>query len=109
MLEEFIHLILPSIIAIIELIGIFVVAVSAVQGFYHYLRGLFGHKDHNVKLDLANGMATGLEFKVASEILKTVLVREHNELLVLASVIVLRALLALLIHFEMKTSKEHDG
>ena len=42
MLEEFIHLILPSIIAIIELIGIFVVAVSAVQGFYHYLRGLFG-------------------------------------------------------------------
>ena len=29
MLEEFIHLILPSIIAIIELIGIFVVAVSA--------------------------------------------------------------------------------
>ena len=44
MLEEFIHLILPSIIAIIELIGIFVVAVSAVQGFYHYLRGLFGHK-----------------------------------------------------------------
>ena len=106
MLEEFIHLILPSIIAIIELIGIFVVAV---QGFYHYLRGLFGHKDHNVKLDLANGMATGLEFKVASEILKTVLVRDLNELLVLGSVIVLRALLALLIHFEMKTSKEHDG
>ena len=73
MLEEFIHLILPSIIAIIELIGIFVVAVSAVQGFYHYLRGLFGHKDHNVKLDLANGMATGLEFKVASEILKNMI------------------------------------
>ena len=70
---------------------------------------LFGHKDHNVKLDLANGMATGLEFKVASEILKTVLVRDLNELLVLGSVIVLRALLALLIHFEMKTSKEHDG
>ena len=38
MLDEFIHLILPSIIAIIELIGIFVVAVSAVQGFYYYLR-----------------------------------------------------------------------
>lgn len=109
MLDEFIHLILPSIIAIIELIGIFVVAVSAVQGFYYYLQGLFGHKDHNVKLDLANGMATGLEFKVASEILKTVLVRDLNELLVLGSVIILRALLALLIHFEMKTSEEHGG
>ena len=70
---------------------------------------MFGHKDHNVKLDLANGMATGLEFKVASEILKTVLVRDLNELLVLGSVIILRALLALLIHFEMKTSEEHGG
>ncbi len=109
MLEEFIHLVLPTIIAVIELIGIFVVAVSAVQGFYFYLRGLFGHNDRNIKLDLANGMATGLEFKVASEILKTVLVRDLNELLVLGSVIVLRALLALLIHFEMKTSKEHEA
>ncbi len=44
MLDEFIHLILPSIIAIIELIGIFVVAVSAVQGFYYYLRGCLGIK-----------------------------------------------------------------
>ena len=109
MLEEFIHLALPTIIAVIELIGIFVVAVSALQGFYFDLRGLFGHNDRNIKLDLANGMATGLEFKVASEILKTVLVRDLNELLVLGSVIVLRALLALLIHFEMKTSKEHEG
>ncbi|HCU32501.1 MAG TPA: hypothetical protein DF364_01455 [Ruminococcaceae bacterium] len=109
MLDEFIDLILPSIIAIIELIGIFVVSVSAVQGFYYYLRGLFGYRGHNIKLDLANGMATGLEFKVAAEILKTVLVRDLNELLVLGSVIVLRALLALLIHFEMKSSKEHDA
>ncbi len=109
MLEGWINWILPSIISIIELIGIFVVAVSAAQGFYFYLRGLFGYKGRNVKLDLANGMATGLEFKVASEILKTVLVHDLNELLVLGSVIVLRALLALLIHFEMKTSKEHDA
>ena len=106
-MEELIELILPTIIAVIELIGIFVVAVSAVQSFYFYLRSLFGHRDRNIKLDLANGMATGLEFKVASEILKTVLVRDFNELLILGSVILLRALLALLIHFEMKSSEQH--
>ena len=39
---------------------------------------------------------------MAAEILKTVLVRELNELVVLGAVIILRALLSFLIHFEMK-------
>ena len=39
---------------------------------------------------------------MAAEILKTVLVREMNELMVLGAVILLRALLSFLIHFEMK-------
>ena len=39
---------------------------------------------------------------MAAEILKTVLVHELNELMVLGAVILLRALLSFLIHFEMK-------
>ena len=39
---------------------------------------------------------------MAAEILKTVLVRELNELVVLGAVIILRARLSFLIHFEMK-------
>ena len=39
---------------------------------------------------------------MAAEILKTVLVRDLNELIVLGAVVLLRALLSLLIHFEMK-------
>ena len=46
--------------------------------------------------------ALSLEFKMAAEILKTVLVRDLKELLVLGAVILLRALLSFLIHFEMK-------
>ena len=56
----------------------------------------------NIKFELANGLALSLEFKMAAEILKTVLVRDLNELVVLGAVIVLRALLSLLIHVEMK-------
>lgn len=52
---------------------------------------------------MANGLATSLEFKMAAEILKTVLVRDLNELVVLGAVVLLRALLSLLIHFEMKS------
>ena len=102
MLEKFIEATLPTIIAILELMGIFVVAVSAVRAFVHYLKGLFTKSETDVKFALANGLAISLEFKMAAEILKTVLVHELNELMVLGAVILLRALLSFLIHFEMK-------
>ena len=103
MLEQLIHDYLPHIVSVIEIMGIFVVAISALQSFFHYLKKLLGRDDaHNIKVDLGRGMATGLEFKMAAEILKTVLIRDFEELLVLGAVIFLRALLSFLIHFEMK-------
>ena len=102
MLEELIIQILPPLISICELMGIFVVAVSALRAFWHYCRGLVSRAPRDVKFELANGLATSLEFKMAAEILKTVLVRDLNELIVLGAVVLLRALLSLLIHFEMK-------
>ena len=102
MLERLIEWSLPTIISACELMGIFVVAVSALKAFWLYCKGLVTHRPSNIKFDLANGLATSLEFKMAAEILKTVLVRDLNELLVLGAVILLRALLSLLIHFEMK-------
>ncbi len=102
MLEYIIELVLPTIISACELMGIFVVAVTALKAFWLYCKGLVTRHPCNIKFDLANGLATSLEFKMAAEILKTVLVRDLQELLVLGAVILLRALLSLLIHFEMK-------
>ena len=67
-----------------------------------YLRGLVTRKPDNLKFQLANGLALSLEFKMAAEILKTVLIRDLQELMVLGAIIILRALLSFLIHFEMK-------
>ena len=105
MLEELIALMLPPIISVCELMGIFVVAVSAVRAFWNYCKGFMTHMPTDVKFDLANGLATSLDFKMAAEILKTVLVRDLNELVVLGAVVLLRALLSLLIHFEMKSHR----
>ncbi len=102
MLEHFVELCLEVLIPICELMGIFVIAISTAGGFWHYVKNLFTKDRYNVKVKLAKGMALSLEFKMASEILKTVIVRDLEELLVLGIVIVLRALLSLLIHFEMK-------
>ena len=102
MLEGIVERVLPMVISVCELMGIFIVAVSALGAFGRYLKGLFTRAPCDVKFQLANGLALSLEFKMAAEILKTVLVRELNELVVLGAVIILRALLSFLIHFEMK-------
>ena len=77
-------------------------AVSAAAAFVRYARGVLTRSPHDVKFQLASGMALGLEFKMAAEILKTVLIRDLSELAVLGAVIILRALLSFLIHLEMK-------
>ena len=102
-LEKLVELILEYMIPLCELIGIFVVTVSAVTAFWGYLKGLFTHKSTNFKFELAQGLASGLEFKMAAEILKTVLIHNLDELVILGAVILLRALLSLLIHVEMKS------
>lgn len=71
-----------------------------------YLGNTFLHRHYALQFELADGLATGLEFKMAAEILKTVLVREMSELLILGAVIILRALLSLLIHFELKSARQ---
>ena len=107
MLERLIQTILPPIIAGCELIGIFVVTVTVLHAFYQYLKGLITKEPTDFKFELAQGLASGLEFKMAAEILKTVQVEDTGELLILGAVILLRALLSLLIHFEMKEDHAH--
>ena len=101
-LEHGVELVLPYIISLLEIMGIIVVVWSAIKAFWEYIQNSFFHKSLDLQAHLANGLATGLEFKMGAEILKTVLVRELSELLILGAVILLRALLSLLIHFEMK-------
>lgn len=110
-LEHFIETALPYVISLLEIMGIAIVAYSAIHAFWEFIQNTFFNKKLNLQYHFATGLATGLEFKVAAEILKTVLIRDLSELLVLGAVILLRALLSILIHFEMKHNKdvEKDG
>ena len=66
-------------------------------------------KKVNFQVDLAMGLAVGLEFKMAAEILKTVLLQSLDEIYMLGAVILLRALLSLLIHFELNAHKKKEN
>ena len=47
--------------------------------------------DEDTRITLAKGLAMGLEFKLGSEILSTVVVREWKEISIVAGIILLRA------------------
>lgn len=85
----------------LELFGIWVLVSTAVKCFF-----LWFTKKENVRMDLAEGIALALEFKMGGEVLRTVVVREWSELGILGAIIVLRAALTFLIHWEIKEEKK---
>ena len=86
-----------------DVIGATVLMITVFKSLYYYVR-----KDRHVKLMLAQGIALALEFKLAAEVLKTVTIRDWNELFILGTIIVLRIAITLLIHWEIKSEKaEH--
>lgn len=105
MLEIFIKTIIPILVNILELMGILVICVGSIKAFYHYINSLIKKTNYPLKWEYANSMATALEFKLAAEILKTVIIRNMNELIILGSITLLRGFLTLIIHWEMKSEK----
>ena len=82
---------------LLELFGVIVLVYTALKSFLQWLR-----RDSRLRLHLAQGIALSLEFKMGSEVLRTVVVREWSELGILGAVILLRGLLTFLIHWEIK-------
>ena len=107
-LHKFMETALPIMISVLEIIGIAVVFWSGIHGFWQYVQNTFLKKQFDLQSNLAKGLAMGLEFKMAAEILKTVLIQSLDELYMLGAVILLRALLSLLIHYELEHSERKN-
>lgn len=104
---EILHNILTGLVdyAIIffEFMGVLVLILAGIKGVINYFQ-----KNPLTRLNLAKGMAMGLEFKLGSEILRTVVVRDLEEILTVAGIILLRAALTFLIHWEIKTEEANS-
>lgn len=84
-----------------EFIGVLILIVAGLVGIYNYIK-----KSPYTRLELAKGMALGLEFKMGGEILRTVGVTGWSEIAMVGGIILLRAALAFLIHWEIKTEEK---
>lgn len=105
-LEEVLTLVIEHMIPILELMGVFIVAIGAFTSFYKYARSGFHSDNEELKLSFAETLALALEFKMGGEILKTVITHTIDEMYVLAAIIVLRAILTFVIHWEIKFDKD---
>ena len=99
-IEDIFRLIVQYGVLLLECAGVSVLLVTAVKSMIGYVK-----RDGHIRLDLAQGIALALEFKLGGEVLRTVIVREQSELLTLGAVILLRGALTFLIHWEIKTEE----
>ena len=87
-------------VLLLECFGVTILLVTAVKSMAGCIR-----RNPHVRLDLAQGIALALEFKLGGEVLRTVIVREQTELITLGAVILLRGALTFLIHWEIKNEE----
>ena len=100
-LEGLLSLVANAAILIFEFIGVGIIIYAGLTGFLRFVRSA-----PDTKIYLAKGLAMGLEFKMGSEILRTVVVREWREIGIVAGIIALRAALTFLIHWEIKEEEK---
>ena len=86
---------------LLEFFGICILVYTGVKSFIMWIR-----KNDSIRLELAQGIALALEFKLGGEVLRTVVVREWAELGILGAIIALRATLTFLIHWEIKNEEK---
>lgn len=106
--QEILHFLAEITVTTLELIGIFIIIVGSFRALTQLLIRIRTKQPINIMIELGRALALGLEFKMGAEIVNTVIVREIRELLILGLVIALRAVLAILIHWEMMIERRHD-
>lgn len=104
--KEILHYVAEITVSTLELIGISIIIIGSIRALVILLSRLRKKQPVNVIVDLGRALALALEFKMGAEIVNTVIVRDLKELGILAIVIALRAILAILIHWEIKNEKK---
>ena len=106
--ESLLHFIAEVTVYTLELVGILIIIFGSAKAIVHlFSKSRSTHKT-NIIIDLGKTLALALEFKMGAEIVNTVIVRDLAELGTLAIVIALRAILSLLIHWEIKNEKRSE-
>lgn len=92
----------------LEVIGIVIIIYGTISALINFTKHRFDLRENKTKIILGEALALSLQFKLGSEIIKTVIVRDLNELLILGIIVVLRVALTFVIHWEVQQADLAD-
>ena len=101
LVHEYFELTIKWAILLCEIIGVVMIVLTAIRGVIAWVR-----KNPHARLIAAEGIAIALTFKMGGEVLRTVIVRDWKELLILGAVVLLRVIMAVIIHFEIRAERQ---
>jgi len=103
-IEHWIYLLLDYVVLGIEVIGMVIIIIGVVRAILDITDG--GREE---KINLAKTIGFALELVMCGEILKTITAHTWQELAILGLVVVIRGVLAILTHWELKNEiKEQE-
>lgn len=105
-IKEFLQPVAEISASLLELIGIVIIIVGSCRALIRLIESVFKRKGLHVVVELGKALSLALEFKMGAEIIKTVIIHNLEELAILGIVIVIRALLAFLIHWEIRLDEK---
>ena len=85
-------------ILLFETLGVIILLIKAVKALYF----LFTNGGKKSRLELAEGISLALSFLLGSEVLKTVVAPDWSDIGMTCAVLLMRAGMAVLIHWERK-------
>ncbi|UJF16118.1 DUF1622 domain-containing protein [Jeotgalibaca sp. MA1X17-3] len=100
--------VIPVLAAIVESIGIIVIIYGVLRSAFLFIKSGGNLMASNPKMELARALAYSLEFKLAAEILKSVIVQTLDEFLVLGGVVIIRIILTFVIHWEIENNEKSE-
>ena len=99
-IESIFETILRYSMLLLECVGAIIILLSSVQAVIRLVC-----RKQNTPIRLAHGISLGLEFMLCSEVLRTIVARDLNTLLITGGLVALRATMTVLIHWEIKREK----
>lgn len=103
--KQFLHPIAEISASTLELIGIIIIIIGSFRALVKLISCIIKKQPLHIVIDLGKALALALEFKMGAEIIKTVVIHDLEELAILGVVIVIRALLSFIIHWEIRSEE----
>lgn len=103
-IEEAFRVIVKYSMLLLELAGVVIIVFSAVKAAVGVLRG----KKEGASLALGQGIALALSFLLGSEVMRTIIVPSTQDLIITGALVVMRAAMTILIHWEIKNEKAEE-